>query len=200
MIGIVTLFDSEVMHRAVALSRLLSPSAEPPPLVLDDRETSQMYPHLTHLHLEVNNVDEISRTLYNKFKTHQMVQGRFTSIRTQFKKWVFWEAERSHTLDHLHAAILETVKPLIKVNPVPVSWPMTPAQKEMHKTFGYPNCGSAWDPHLTLSYLRGGVKIDGLDDGITFPMPWTSKEIAVVQIGKRGTAANIIIRITFDPS
>lgn len=194
IVGIALLPDEESSRRLIELSRLAGEALDTRFVLSNDLPGP--FPHfsLFHLRVEREQMGELVGALQRKMAGFQ-ASGECTGLVVTNSKWLFLQTEGTF-LQIAQEDVVEVAAPL-RAGDITIRWPMTAAQQEAHRRYGYPNVGpAAWDKHFTLSVLRhkrrdGSLSLAGFEPG----QEWQAAALAVVRIGKLGTATEILHRI-----
>lgn len=195
-IGVVVLPDARTDGFVRGLSRIMPESR----LVLGDQDAAgglPPHPHVSLLHLVVNDTDigEFASTVLGDLPTLPRGSQRSSELHITSSGWCFLETPRTRLLLALQRHALKASDGF-RARPVHVSWKdrFTPAQARAHARWGYPNIGSAWNPHFTFGRIANGEERQVRCHWIWWPLA-----LAVVSLGQCGSATELLHIVHLDP-
>ncbi len=198
-IVIANLLDSNSSTLAKAISASCLPHAEDPPLVLQEHtQINPAIPHISHLHLDIDpmKIELLHTALWQMIACYPQgkVTGIFQTVEVR-RQWLLWKIEASPDLQELHRRIIDVAVPYRQA-PMDTQWPITAEQKEMLEEYGYPYCGSCFEPHVTLSRLRHPSHLPELVQTYrNSPFIWRSQTLVIGMLGQHGTMTRVIARL-----
>lgn len=200
-IGIVLLPDPATARAAAALSRRIAPVAKAPELILDAEPGSIVMPHLTlfHLLIEEGRVGELARVIDAAIDPHRhgIVHGTLDKIKRYGNgEWVFWCTALGSQLQRLHEVVCDAAAPL-RCGDISDedAFLVTDWRWKAVRTWGFSNCGHAYVPHITVSYVPKACRLP-CGTHQTPPQHWASSTIAIGELGPHGTFMKVLHRLT----
>lgn len=194
-VGIVLLPDLMVAAQAIFLSKEFASFAEPDPvsgkpqIALSIDPEAMQVPHLSLFHMRVH-PERVTGIMW-ELREHLNLEYRrpihlaLGALEVVSDNWLFWRATRTPELMQLHMDVLEAVADLREGN---ITDPDAPGLSEdaraAAQAYGFMNAGlKAYDPHVTLGYVRAGTAIKERAEAVL-----RSNMITVMELGPRGTA------------
>jgi hypothetical protein len=147
------------------------------------------HPHLSLYHLvaDMRELKQLWRAVAVTFRTTQ--QQTCSYVYKTSRGWWFVETPRTRELLKLQRYTCHAGSWFRHGRKVPISWKnsFSPAQSAAYERWGYPNVRSSWQPHFTI-----GLTDPGDEHRERLRWVWTPARIALVELGKHGTAVEII--------
>lgn len=159
----------------------------------DQRDGTSLSPHphvsLFHLMVESDAIPELRDSVF-AHTPPSLARQIADEIRVLPTGWGFLESPRTRSLIAMQRAVLHG-SDKFRAQPVSISWQrrFTEQQTQAYQRWGYPNIGSAWDPHFSFGILPGPA----MEQHLNFRWNWHARSLAIVRIGNNGTAAEILM-------
>ncbi len=196
--GVVVLPDLLTAMAAIGLSERVLLAADPnaetgrPDIRLSLEPGRIQIPHVSLIHVRMDESREpllIHALDMLVAPPRPVLRGRLGDTRLAANHWAFWQVNPDPDLIHLHLAALELFPSLRDgdITDPQEAWLNEP-QREAARRYGFLNAGQAYDPHITFGYVRQGTILPSAPPRTD----WTATHVALVRLGPRGTAVEVV--------